>query len=246
MSNKGFVYKIISPSGKIYIGQTVDFRNRVNQYSVLYCKSQPKLYNSLLKYGWDKHIIEILEECEISELSSKERYYQEFYNSVEEGLNCVYTTTSTKSGKLSEETKLKISKSNKGKKFSQEHISKLREKRKDRLFSDESKKKMSDSKKGKKSPWYGKKLSVETIQKMSNSMKGRKITEEVKQKLSVIMKSKSHTKKKVINTETKEIFNSVKEALSHVEFSYHSFCNMLSGRTVNKTNFIYYEPEIKS
>jgi group I intron endonuclease len=57
------IYKITSPSGKIYIGQSTNIENRFNSYRILDCKKQIKLYNSLKKYGWDNHIKEIVEEC---------------------------------------------------------------------------------------------------------------------------------------------------------------------------------------
>jgi predicted acyltransferase (DUF342 family) len=47
------IYKIISPSGKIYIGQTSNWIKRVKKYSRVDCKGQVKLYNSLKKYGFE-------------------------------------------------------------------------------------------------------------------------------------------------------------------------------------------------
>lgn len=41
------IYKIISPTNKIYIGQAIDIIFRINQYEKLNCKNQRKLYNSL-------------------------------------------------------------------------------------------------------------------------------------------------------------------------------------------------------
>ena len=70
------IYKIISPSGKIYIGQSIDIENRWKRYINNNCKTQPKLYNSLKKYGWDKHIKEILEECLIEHLNIRETFYK--------------------------------------------------------------------------------------------------------------------------------------------------------------------------
>jgi group I intron endonuclease len=236
------IYKITSPSGRIYVGQTVNFNHRKTQYSNLDCKTQSKLYNSILKYGWNFHNIELIEECTLEHLNERERYWQDFYNCLKNGLNCVLTTTKTKSGELSNETKEKISEALKGKKQP-----KISEAKKGTKHSEESKRKMSSSKKKKylhgeiKPTWLGKKLSEKTRHRMSSSMKGRRITDDVKNKLSEIMLNKSHTKKKVINTETSEIFNSAKEAYRLTDFSYHSFCNMLRGRTINKTKFKYYE-----
>lgn len=57
------IYKITSPSGKIYIGQSVDIENRFKTYLRYSCKSQPKLLASLKSYGSENHIYEILLIC---------------------------------------------------------------------------------------------------------------------------------------------------------------------------------------
>lgn len=54
------IYKITSPSGKIYIGQSIDIEKRWNHYRRMHCKRQPCLYNSFLKYGYDNHIFEMI------------------------------------------------------------------------------------------------------------------------------------------------------------------------------------------
>ena len=111
------IYKITNPKGKIYIGQTIDFNRRVYQYKMLNCKEQPKLYNSLKKYGFDNHIFELILQCDEIDLTFWERYYQELYNTIEnDNLNCFLVTTEDKSGRHTEETKRKMSESAKGKK----------------------------------------------------------------------------------------------------------------------------------
>jgi hypothetical protein len=58
------IYKITSPSGKIYIGQSVEIKRRFNSYKRMYVKNKGvvKLYRSFLKYGADNHIFEVV--CE--------------------------------------------------------------------------------------------------------------------------------------------------------------------------------------
>jgi group I intron endonuclease len=82
------IYKIISPSRRIYIGQSVDIERRKQEYKNIKCKGQPKLYNSLLKYGWDNHLFEIVEECTLEQLNEREIYWGEYYNVLNNGLNC--------------------------------------------------------------------------------------------------------------------------------------------------------------
>jgi hypothetical protein len=86
----GYIYKITNPSGNIYIGKTKDFKNRFRSYKNMSCKSQPALYNSLIKYGYGNHNIEIIEECDYNILSEREIYYINFYNSFHSGLNCTF------------------------------------------------------------------------------------------------------------------------------------------------------------
>ena len=60
MSDKNYsIYKITSPSGKVYIGQSCQVQERIKWYKR--CASdQPAIYNSIKKYGYDNHIFEIL------------------------------------------------------------------------------------------------------------------------------------------------------------------------------------------
>ena len=104
--NKSGVYKITSPTGKIYIGEAIDLNRRCKFYlNPNRVKKQTAIYNSLIKYSVESHTIEIVEFCEIFELKTKERFYQEKFNSVESGLNCHYTGTDEKKKKHSENTK---------------------------------------------------------------------------------------------------------------------------------------------
>lgn len=91
------IYKITSPSNRVYIGQSKNIKERFNNYFSLHnCKFQKKLYRSFLKYGVINHTFEVIEECKFLELNEKERYWQEYYNSIEIDLNCFYTKTDEK------------------------------------------------------------------------------------------------------------------------------------------------------
>ena len=134
------IYKITSPSNKIYIGQSVDINKRLNSYKYLDCKSQPKLYNSLKKYGFENHKFEIITSCYEEQLNEFERDFQEVYNVIgENGLNCKLTETKDKSGKLSQETKDKIGNSNRNRIFNNEIMENFKKFRKNFKFSEESK-----------------------------------------------------------------------------------------------------------
>ena len=81
------IYKITSPSGKVYIGQSIDVNSRIKRYKYLRCKGQIKLYNSLKKYGYENHKFDIIEECSNEGLYIREIYWIEQYNSIQKGLN---------------------------------------------------------------------------------------------------------------------------------------------------------------
>lgn len=85
------VYLIKSPSNRYYVGQSKDIKRRFLEYKNLKnIGAQPKLHRSFLKYGVDVHIFYLLEICEESFLNCSERYWQEKYDVVSNGLNCVF------------------------------------------------------------------------------------------------------------------------------------------------------------
>jgi group I intron endonuclease len=169
------IYKITSPTGRIYIGQSTNINNRKNKYKNSKCKSQPKIYRSILKYGWESHYFEIIEECPESYLDELEFWWKIFYGSVENGLNCHYNDLN--GGYKSEETKQKMSDSHKGKHndLSIEHISKIIEANKNNKYN------------------LGRKHNDETKLKRNKSLKERKITWKVGRKKGWVM-SKEHKK----------------------------------------------------
>lgn len=140
------IYKITSPSGRVYIGKSMNIERRLIDYSK-YNKGvfrQIKLHSSINKYGWDAHLFEVIEECVPDELNTRERYWQEYYDCVNNGLNCLYTKTNAKPMVYSDETRKKMSQSRIGKKASEETKKKMSDSRRGYKFSDDSKKKISN------------------------------------------------------------------------------------------------------
>ena len=182
------IYKITSPSNKIYIGQSIDIENRQLTYEKHFhtqCKNQIKLYRSLLKYEYEQHVFEILEECPESYLDELETWWKLFYNSVEDGLNHSYYDYSPMRGrKHNKETINKISQAHIGKKQSKNTIESRVIKLKGQKRSKESKQKMSIS-----ALSLNKNLSEEHKSKLKNLHKnntyrvGKKHSEESKQKM---------------------------------------------------------------
>jgi group I intron endonuclease len=135
------IYKITSPSNKIYIGKSINLDRRKKEYTYdSKHNTQHKLNNSIKKYGWENHLFEIIEICDECNLNSKEIYWISFYNSVEEGLNLMY---GGQGGRHSQEVKNKKSKSMTGKKASLETKQKMSQSKKGHsMYNDEWKEKM--------------------------------------------------------------------------------------------------------
>jgi group I intron endonuclease len=148
------IYKITSPTNKIYIGQSINIGDRFRKYKNLNCNRQTIIYNSLKKYGWKQHVFEIIEECPVEKLLERETYWKKYYKVLEVPSLCC--RIDGKGGYMNEETKTKIGLKHKGK-----------------IMSDEAKAKISAALKGRKNTWT----------KPGGWMKGYKYTEEQKQKM---------------------------------------------------------------
>lgn len=121
------IYKISSPSGKIYIGQAIDIERRKKLYQTHNCPYQIKLLRSLQKYGFANHIFEIIEECLELNLNEHERFWQDYFNVTGiNGLNCRLTKTTDKTGVMSEESRIRMRNGQLGRRHKPETISKMR------------------------------------------------------------------------------------------------------------------------
>lgn len=124
----GVIYKIISPSEKIYIGQTIGsiekrWKEHLEDAKRVYKDHCKVLNNSIRKYGEKNFKVELVEECLDEELDKKEAEYIIQYNSqVPNGMNIKLGGSS---GKHHEDTKIKISNSSKGRIISLETREKL-------------------------------------------------------------------------------------------------------------------------
>lgn len=190
------IYKITSPSEKVYIGQSIDIENRFKTYLRYACKSQPKLLASLKSHGSENHKYEILLLCEKEQLATQEKYFVDYFQSFNSyhGLNV--RDGGGNRASLSFEQKQKISNSLKGKKHSEERIEKNRLGQLGKKLSQEHKEKISKGTKGK---MLGIKLSDKHKVKLSLShkgqipwIKGKKHSEESRLKISLATSGKNH------------------------------------------------------
>lgn len=232
------IYKITSPVGKIYIGQTTDWINRQRQYKCVSCKNQVKLYRSLLKYGAENHVFELIHECNKDNLNEMETYYGELFNSrdFKTGLNIRHFGSR---GNHSDETK-KIQSAI----WASRRVS-------EKYNSIEQKLKRSNSQRGNKNN-LNKKHSIETKEKIINSLKkyhsnrthpifgirliginngmyGRKHSDETKEKTSKI----------ILNTQNGVFYIGTKSASESIGISRGLLSMKLRGERKNNTSLIY-------
>jgi group I intron endonuclease len=140
------IYKVTSPSGKCYIGQTYDFERRYTDYKRMSCKKQPYLYHSLKKYGVSNHSFEVLcsfpNDVSVDVLNKAEEDAIDEYKEKEIPLMNIRGGGGSK-GKLAESTKLKLSLANKGKKrtyvATDEYRKNISERNRNRVLSEDTK-----------------------------------------------------------------------------------------------------------
>jgi len=246
------IYKITSPSNKIYIGQSIDIYKRFSQYKKLECKRQKKIYSSLLKHGAINHVFEIIEECGIEYINERERYWQEFFDVLSKnGLNLQLVNCNNSKQVHSQETKNKISKANKGKTISEESKLKLSIAHKGKKLSEEHKIKISISNSGSKNGQYGKigmlsknfgriglrgelHPSFGKLGKDSKSY-GKLASEETKKKMS----ESSNRKRLILCIDTGIFYFSLVEAAIIYNLPEKRLSSYLLNTRNNKTNLIY-------
>lgn len=110
----GYIYRLTSPSGKSYIGQTIQDPERRWADHVRRAHSNddkercPALSQAIIKYGWDNFTKEILSTCKPEELDDQEILYINTHNTVSPN---GYNLTLGGNGvnvKMSDETKTKM------------------------------------------------------------------------------------------------------------------------------------------
>lgn len=213
---KGVIYKITSPNNKIYIGQTIDFTQRCRKYKSNGFKGQIKLWNNCQKYNWNPiEGIEIIENCLISDLNEKEKYWIKYFDSYENGLNADLGGKGRCGFKHSDETKEKIRMTNIGKKHTEETKRKISEASKN--ISNETREKMSEASKKRKH-------TEETKQKISEANKGNKLSDEQKTKISEANKGNKKRLGKIHSDETKNKISNSKKGKPNTKLGKKIIC----------------------
>lgn len=161
MRNKAYcVYKHTAPNGKVYIGITRLSVERRWQNGRNY-KNNPHFYSAIAKYGWENIKHEVLftsltkeqaEQKEIELISLYKSSDRRYGYNIELGGNAT--------GKISDETKRKMSESHRGKYYGNH-----------RKHTEEEKKRVSEKLKGRKSPMKGKHWTKEQKSKVGERIR---------------------------------------------------------------------------
>lgn len=218
------IYKITSPSGRVYIGQSVNIKNRFCSYRGKFPVKQIRLCASFIKHGTTNHIFETIEVCEKENLNERERYWQDFYNVLSSsGLNCVLTKTNEKRFVMSDELRKQIADKVRG------HTQNL-----GRKHSFEARQRMSLAQKGVK-------RSAHTIELLRIANLGRKLSLEHKKKL----RENSTVKRIVLDVQMGIYYYSTKEVVDAFGIKQSTLITKLNGYRKNNTQFIYADPWLK-
>lgn len=227
------VYKLTSPSEKVYIGITCQpIKKRwMNGHGYKKC---PAIYKAINKYGWENFQKEILYEG-LSEEHAKylETYLINAYKSKDKryGYNLTQGGDGTSGRTQSEETRKKISEKNKGKKISEEQKERLRQINLGKHHSEETKRKMSNTHKGNKYN-LGRKLSEEHKHKIGEKGKG----------------SKNPRSRRVICLETLKVYDTMIQARTETGATKISDCcnHNPKHKSSNGLHWEYYDETLSS
>ena len=231
----------------------VDKRKKRYERHIKHMSSQPRIYNSVQKYGWENHTFDIIEECSVEQLSKRETYWKQFYLDKNDGnwdmvLFCdlydvgggpLSESTRKKISKAllgkkhmlgkkhSEETKKMMSEVAKGKPKSESHKNNMRKPR-----SEQAKINMSLGKKGKPSPMKGK---SRTYKGRTSPNKGNTYSEEAKTNLRERLKGNLYSAKPIKNTSTGMVWESQASCALFYNVSGTTISNWIK---LNKHNLI--------
>lgn len=180
-------------NNKWYIGFSINIYKRWEDYKNLQCKRQPRIYNALVKYGFDNFEKVIIEKLtsEIPLLAERERYWIKTYGSFPNGYNLNEGGKGGGPKIWSNELRELHSKLKKGKKLSEKAKDNMRKAQLGRKHPDEVKLKISISN-------TGKVYSEETLEKMRMAKRGRTLTEEHKKKIGLGGLGKKHSPETIL------------------------------------------------
>lgn len=215
------IYKITSPSGKIYIGQSWNIVKRKKDHRN--SKRGTHLANSIKKYGFDSHGFEVVhelpEDVDQSVLDVYEQLYIDSYR--DSGFTLLNLKEGGSNGKMSDELRRKMSIAKQG--MGKGRIQSEEWKSKRKLFS------------ANNGMWLGKKHSVATREKQRGAQIGKPKSPEHAAKCVEIGKMQALANRKPVNQisvsgDFIKTWPSAKDAELNGVANARSICHALKGR----------------
>ena len=239
IKNASYIYKITNIfNNKVYIGQTKNkYKKRWSDHKSSLRNNKhgnDHLQKAWNKYGEESFVFELIDTVVFSEsLNNLERFWINYYDSMNPFKGYNKKGGGNLSGELSEETRLKMSISKKGKpsnnKFTPETRRLLSESASKRRWSEEMKCYFSKTRKGK---YNG---NEETGKKISKALKGRKVSDTTKKQISLNMPHK----KTIICLNNGQIFKSVHEACRELNLPQSNLSAHLNGRRPSVKGYVF-------
>lgn len=164
------IYKISSPSGKFYIGSSINIHSRWLAHNYLLAKGTHHsiyLQRAYNKYGPKSLEIEVVEYCEVNDLLSAEQRHIDEQNPAYNICRIAGSSRGVVLGPHSEEHRRKIGDAQKGKKISDEQRIIIGNTHRGKKLSEAHISRLSECSAGANNPFYGKKHAPETIEKVS-------------------------------------------------------------------------------
>lgn len=259
----GYIYKITSPSGRIYIGKTVDFKSRMSSYRCGHIKKQKLINGSILKYGFENHLVEIIDEgefeadelCQLEISKIKENNSYHFNNPM--GMNLTIGGEGVSGLPCSPEVRAKISRTKKDRDPTENQLNAIKRRVGSKV--NKSKEWIINNGLSIRKPICQYDLSGNLITEWTGAIEVEKVLGFSRKAILCNLKNKTKKsngfiwrykndvsninlninrfkghKRKVINTETHEIFNSIKEAASSIGVRSGCIQTFLQGRIKHK------------
>lgn len=212
----GFIYTIISPSRKLYVGKTYDLKKRIASHK---CASKNDktniiLHNSIKKYGWDNHLFQVIEEVESVFLNEREMFW----------------IATLKTYCYENELGMNMTRGGDGQRASWMHDKKRR-------------KIMSDKFTGNKNPFYGKKHTEETVKHLSKKTTEFNIKTNKRIPAWGAEKGRQICSVPVLAYDAKGAFlseyKSLQEAATKLNLNRKNITSVLSGKQTNTCGYIF-------
>lgn len=214
------IYKIISPSGRVYIGQSrhilIRWRDHIRSKAAI-----GRLFYSFKKYGVAAHLFEIIHELPSDVCGSILTEYEQLYIDLYKQCNAslLNLRDAGSKGKLSEESKIKLSNSLKGKTPWNKGKTGLppswnKGKKGVVKFSEESRAKLSASLKGKQNS-LGRKMNEKTRIAIAKAKIGSKISYEQKEIIRKKLTGNKHGKENIGKIRSQETKDKISQTLKN-------------------------------